>query len=161
MRRNAFSWSALAVIVLAALTAVVVVAALSGPAGGAGAVPGPTGSALTNPTTVIEEPGTPANVSDPDVEPPLDLVDGRYAFRGTVGTCQGGSTLERTSDGGVSWELLESPATAMSDLDAKTSVVITIVGADESCELGSWTTLTGGARMERNRIDHWVVDSNA
>ena len=33
---------------------------------------------------------------------------------------------------------------AVSDLDAKTSVVVTVVGGDENCQLGSWTTLTAG-----------------
>ena len=144
MRRFAFSWSALAVVALAAVTAVLAVAALRAPSTGSGATPAPTGSALSNPPTVTQQPGGARDIGAPDVEPPLALVDLRHAYRGSVGTCSGGSTLERTIDGGESWQSVDAPVAALTDIDAKTSVVVTVVGADASCRPASWSSTSAG-----------------
>ena len=143
MRHFAWSWQALGVVVLAAVTAVLVVAALSGTGGTA--VPGPSPSALSHPPTVSETPtDDPADARPADVEPPLVLVDESTAFRGTTGTCLGGSTLELTTDGAASWRSVKSPANAILQLDAATSAVVNVVGADETCQAATWVSNTAG-----------------
>ncbi len=143
MRHFAWSWSALGVAVLAAVTVVLVVAALSGTGGTE--TPGPSPSALSHPPTVSESPtGKPADARPPDVEPPLVLVDENTAFRGTTGTCLGGSTLERTTDGAATWEPIQPPANAILQLNAVTSAVVNVVGADETCQTATWISNTAG-----------------
>ena len=92
MRRNSFSGRR-SVVVLAALTAVVVVAALRGPAGGAG---------FWSHRIRLDGPAAQRRArndgqSTIHVEPPS--IWWIAALRGTVGSCQGASTLERTTDG--------------------------------------------------------------
>ena len=144
MRRFAFSWSAVAIVALVGIAFMLTVAALRAPGDAPGTVPAPTGSALSDPPTVKAKPGKTVDVGVPDVEPLLSLVDRETAFRGAVGTCLGGSTMERTVDGGATWGRIKSPANALTQVVAGTSVVVSVVGAGEDCRAASWSSSTGG-----------------
>ena len=144
MRQRKWSWSVVVVLLLTALAVVLVVAALRGP-GTPPTTPIPKGSAFHDPSTVGKgETTKPSDARAADVEPPLVLVDAKTAFRGTTGTCLGGSTLERTTDAGATWQKVKPPAAEVLSIDAESSTVLRVVGADDSCEAGLWNSVDGG-----------------
>lgn len=147
MRRFALSGSVVGIVLLAGLTAVIALAALRGPESPAGSSPAPIGSALTDPPSLGAGTDPGKDVTAPDVEPPLSMVDSATAYRGSVGTCTGGASLERTLDGGATWEDAKLPpgTTALTKVDALSAVVVrAVAAAGEKCESASWATPTAG-----------------
>ena len=71
------------------------------------------------------------------------MVDTDLAFRGRAGTCRGGASLERSTDGGSAWRPLEVPVSAILDLRSTESAV-EIVGADTRCRVRVWTSTNRG-----------------
>ena len=69
------------------------------------------------------------------IEPPLLMVDTEVAYRGSTGTCLGGASLERTTNGGKTWRPLEVPAEAILDLRTTGADSVEVVGADERCRV--------------------------
>ena len=137
-------WSVLAVVSLAAVTGALAWAAL----GSSGTVPSPTptGSAFVEPSATKS--GKPADIKDAralDVEPALALVDATTAFRGQTGACLGGATLERTTDGGRTWDPIVLPTESLLDIEAQSQVVLSIVGSDKDCTPGAWSSSDAGA----------------
>ena len=143
MSRWSVPWSVLTVVSLAAVTGALAWAALGSTE--AGPSPTPTGSALAPPSATKS--GKPADNKDAralDVEPALALVDERTAFRGLTGACLGGASMERTTDGGGTWDAVDLPTQSLLDIEAQSQVVLTIVGSDEDCTPGAWSSSDAG-----------------
>jgi len=79
------------------------------------------------------------------IEPPLLMVTESLAYRAQVGSCLGGTTLERSTDGGQRWKDVPSPASATLSLTSTGGDAIDIVGADEQCDVLVWTSTDRGA----------------
>lgn len=153
----------LAVVSLAGVTAALAWAALGST--GAEPTPTPTGSALIEPseTTPTQEPTT-EDVRALDVEPALALVDGRTAFRGRTGACLGGATMERTTDGGRTWASINVPMNSVLDINPQSQAVVTVVGSDDECTPGAWSSNDGGSKWNGPTPtgSAWVrIDNNA
>ena len=144
MRRVGISWSVVAIAALALVTGVLALAALHSSGSAANVTPLPTASALGNPGGPDTNKTKAKNDTVPDVEPPLSMVDPSLAYRATVGTCLGGSTVEMTQDGGLSWVKWRSPVTALTSIRGQTTAVATVIGGDRKCDAGSWTAASGG-----------------
>jgi photosystem II stability/assembly factor-like uncharacterized protein len=107
--------------------------------------PTPLASALTTPT---DEPndkdkngGTDLEDALPDeIEPPLLMVSDTVAYRARTGTCLGGSTLERSTDGGRRWKPATSPAPAVLSISSVGGDAVDIVGADDRCKVRVWSS---------------------
>lgn len=148
MRRSGGTWATVGLVVLAVVAVVLAYAAMrstrSTPA------PEPLASALTTPSP--DKSGKDTEPSDDDVtdalpdtiEPPLLMVDADLAFRGRTGTCLGGAALERTTNGGRSWQPLDSPAEAILDLRSAADGSLEVVGADDRCRTRVWTSADSG-----------------
>ena len=106
MRRTGGTWATVGLVVLGVVAAVLAFAAMRSTQ--ATPTPAPSGSALATPNEE-EKPGKD-NKSDTEppttdslpkaIEPPLLMVDTEVAYRGSTGTCLGGASLERTTNGG-------------------------------------------------------------
>jgi hypothetical protein len=65
----------------------------------------------------------------------IEAVDGKHAWRVFAGTCdKGGATIERTSDGGATWEHVTSPLRTLTRLQPRSPEAAFVVGADRSCK---------------------------
>ncbi len=78
------------------------------------------------------------------IEPPLLMVDPDVAYRGGTGTCLGGASLERTTNGGKAWRPLTVPAEAILDLRTTGTDSVEVVGADERCRVRIWASADQG-----------------
>ena len=110
MRRSGGTWATVGLVVLAVVVVVLVFAAMRSTR--STPTPEPLASALTTPSPEKSGKDTEPNddVTDalPDtIEPPLLMVDADLAYRGRTGTCLGGAALERTTNGGRSWQPLD------------------------------------------------------
>jgi hypothetical protein len=140
-------------IVLAVVAVVLAFAALRSTRGTG--TPGPSASVLTNPS---DKAGKNDGKSDgegdgngplgdalPDaIEPPLLMVSQSLAYRARTGTCLGGSELERSTDGGVKWEKVPSPAAAILSLSSVGGDALDVVGADDRCKTRVWSSSDQG-----------------
>ena len=149
MRRSGGTWATVGLVVLAVVAVVLAFAAMrstrSTPA------PTPTGSALDTPNEE-KKPNKNKPHDDPSmtdalpetIEPPLLMVDPEVAYRGGTGTCLGGASLERTTNGGKKWRPVEVPAEAILDLRTTGTDSVEIVGADERCRVRIWASADQG-----------------
>lgn len=145
MRRA--SWGTAGLVVLAVVAVVLAFAAMR--ATRPSAPPAPAGSALAAPSPSPGRDGDrgPDDVSDavpPVVEPPLLLADVDVAYRGTSGSCLGGATLERTSDGGRRWASVTVPAAGIYALAGTGGAPLQLIGVDSDCTLQQWVSADGG-----------------
>jgi len=145
MRRTS-SWATVGLAVLVVLALVLVFAALRSTRGTV--TPEPLASALTTPsdkpTKDERDPGLADALPD-TIEPPLLMVTESLAYRAQVGSCLGGTTLERSTDGGQRWKDVPSPASATLSLASAGGDAIDIVGADEQCDVLVWASTDRGA----------------
>ncbi|HVQ18960.1 MAG TPA: hypothetical protein VMT27_07985, partial [Actinomycetes bacterium] len=133
------SISAIAVVLLAALTVVLAVAALRET--GSPVTPTPGASALSHPPRVTASTTSqPSDARAPAVEPPLLLADQNVAYRGRSGTCLGGGTLEQTTDDGASWHSVSAPVQGILQLQALSAASVDVVGVDSGCTPALWAT---------------------
>ncbi|HEX5018655.1 MAG TPA: hypothetical protein VFX15_13845, partial [Actinomycetes bacterium] len=146
MRRSAMTWTTVGLIALAAVAVVLAFAALKSTRGSV--TPEPTASAFANPT---DQPSKDADEGEPTdeelqdalpdaVEPPLLMASMSVAYRGTTGTCLGGSRLERSTDGGVQWEPVDAPQSALLSLSSVGVDAVDIIGADVACSVRVWSS---------------------
>ena len=147
MRR--VSWATLALVVLGVVAVVLAFAAMR--ATRPSAPPQPAGSAFgaPSPTPSPSRDGDrgPDDVPDavpPVVEPPLLLADVDVAYRATIGSCLGGATLERTSDGGRRWTSVTVPAAGVYALAGNGGAPLQLIGVDGDCTLQQWVSADGG-----------------
>lgn len=147
MRR--VSWATLALVVLAVVAVVLAFGAMR--ATRPSAPPQPAGSALgapsSSPSPSRDGDRGPDDVPDavpPVVEPPLLLADVDVAYRGTSGSCLGGATLERTSDGGRRWVSVTVPAAGIYALTGTGGAPLQLIGVDSDCTLQQWVSADGG-----------------
>jgi photosystem II stability/assembly factor-like uncharacterized protein len=54
--------------------------------------------------------------------------------------------MERTTDGGRTWEQLAVPTQSLLDIEAQSQVVLTVVGSNEECTPGAWSSSNAGER---------------
>lgn len=150
MRR--MPWGTLALVVMAVVAAVLSFAALR--ATQPLEPPQPQGSVLTTPSPTPSRDEAPdddeADATEdaeaalpPVAEPPLLMVAADVAFRATFGSCLGGATLERTTDGGGRWKSASVPAAGVYGLQGS-GALLEVVGVDRSCTLRRWTSSDGG-----------------
>lgn len=149
MRRSGGSLATVGLIMLAVVALVSAFAAMRSTR--SSPTPTPTGSALATPSEDKKpnkgEPGGDPGVTNalPEtIEPPLLMVDAELAYRGRTGTCLGGATLERTTNGGNAWRPLDVPAEAILDLRAVGAGSVEVVGADERCRVQVWSSVDAG-----------------
>ena len=145
MRRTG-SLATVGLAVLAVIALVLVFASLRSTRGTVD--PEPLASALTTPSDKpTKEPRDP-ELEDalPDtIEPPLLMVSESLAYRAQVGSCLGGTTLERSTDGGKRWKDVPSPASATLSLSSTGGDTLGIVGADDNCDVLLWASDDRGA----------------
>ncbi len=79
------------------------------------------------------------------IEPPLLMVSESLAYRAQVGSCLGGTTLERTTNTGKRWKDVPSPASATLSLSSTGGDAINVIGADDQCEVLVWASTDRGA----------------
>lgn len=147
MRRA--SWATLALVVLGVVAVVLAFAAMR--ATRPTAPPQPAGSALGAPSSAPSPsqggdrgPDDVPDTVPPVVEPPLLLADADVAYRGTSGSCLGGATLERTSDGGRRWVSVTVPAQGIYALAGTGGAPLQVIGVDSDCALQQWVSADGG-----------------
>jgi photosystem II stability/assembly factor-like uncharacterized protein len=76
-----------------------------------------------------------------EVEPPLTLASAGLAFRAEPGTCLGGAEIARTTDGGRSWQPVETPTPIVLQLRALSVSELQLVGGrGEACAPGYWSS---------------------
>lgn len=84
----------------------------------------------------------------------IEAVDGKHAWRVFAGTCdKGGATIERTSDGGATWEHVTSPLRTLTRLQPREPGAAFVVGADRSCKPQLRSTVDHG--------DSWAATAPA
>jgi photosystem II stability/assembly factor-like uncharacterized protein len=130
MPRSRLSWSVVALALLAVVTGWASLAALR--ATSADPPPRPEPSALADRTSPEATPTPSGTVVDARLQPTqpiLTLVDDRTAYRGTTGTCEGGATLERTTDGGRTWKSLDVPVAHLLAVEVVTKTSVQLVGS--------------------------------
>jgi len=149
MRRSGVTWTTVGLVVLAVAAALLAFAALRST--GSSPTPTPRASALDSPNEEQKpdkgKPSVTPSMSDalPDtIEPPLLMVDTKLAYRGGTGTCLGGASLERTTNGGKVWRPLEVPAEAILDLRTTGADSVEVIGADDRCRVRVWTSADQG-----------------
>jgi photosystem II stability/assembly factor-like uncharacterized protein len=153
MRRTGTTWATVGLIVLAVVAIVLAYAALRSTRGTG--TPGPTASVLTNPNDKHgkgddkkdkhnKSQGPLADALPDAIEPPLLLVSPSIAYRAQTGTCLGGSELERSTNGGVKWKTVTSPAAAILSLTSVGGDSIDVVGADDRCKTKLWSSTDQG-----------------
>jgi hypothetical protein len=149
MRRSGATWTTVGLVVLAVLAVGLAFAALrstsSGPA------PAPGASALESPNEEQKsdkgKPNVTPSMADalPEmIEPPLLMVDRKLAYRGGTGTCLGGASLDRTTNGGNAWRPLEVPAEAILDIRTTGVDSVELIGADDRCRVRLWASADQG-----------------
>lgn len=104
-----------------------------------------TGTLTTSPT-----PSRTATSTGTIAQPtPLTLVvnglDDTVAWRAETGTCDGGSRLAVTRDGGKRWTTVESPASGVARIQSLADGKGFVIGADADCGLAQYTTTDFGA----------------
>lgn len=138
MRRSGGTWATVGVVVLALVAAALAFAAIRDTR--STSAPAPLASALTS-----EKDTDPTDDALPEtLQPPLLMVDADLAYRARTGTCSGGAALERTTDGGRSWQPLDAPAEAILDLRSGLDGSVEVVGADERCRARVWSSVDQG-----------------
>ena len=150
MRRSGVTWSTMGLVALAVVAVMLAFAAMRST--GSTPTPDPRASALASPNEEKKpdkgKPNVTPSMSDalPEmIEPPLLMVDATLAYRGGTGTCLGGASLERTTNGGKAWRSLEVPAEAILDLRATGVDSVEIIGADDRCRVRAWSSADQGA----------------
>jgi photosystem II stability/assembly factor-like uncharacterized protein len=147
MRRSGLTWTTVGLVVLAVAAIVLAFAALRSTRGSGS--PTSLASALPNPSDGSSQAGKDngGSLGDglPDViEPPLLLVNPTLAYRARTGTCLGGSDLERSTDGGVKWKSVTSPAPAIVSMSSTGGDDLTVMGAGSKCTVRVWTSSDRG-----------------
>ncbi len=146
MSRVRARWASIGLVVLAVVAVVLVFTAMRSTRPTTS--PEPLASALTDPRDERDEDPSKQQLDRQDVvdalpdsvEPPLLVVDADLAYRGTTGTCLGGATLERSTDGGVRWRPLDAPASAILSLEATGLDGVDVIGADDQCRTLRWSS---------------------
>ena len=161
MRRSGMTWATVGLIVLAVVAIVLAFAALRSTRGTP--APGPSASVLTKPSDKAgkgdnkkghdKHSGALSDALPDAIEPPLLMVSPSLAYRARTGTCLGGSALERSTDGGVKWKEITSPAAAIMSLSSVGGDAIDVVGADGKCKTRVWSSTDQG--------DTWSVPTSA
>lgn len=146
MRRTS-AWTTIGLIVLAVVALVLAFAAMRSTRGTA--TPEPLASALTDPTDEPRknEGEQTAELEDalPEaIEPALVMVSDTVAYRARIGSCLGGATVERSTDGGVRWRQMNSPAPAVLSLSSTGGDAVDAVGADDRCKVRVWSSTDRG-----------------
>ena len=147
MRRTGVTWATVGLIVLAVVAVVLAFAALRSTR--STATPEPLASAFSDPSDQatedprIDEPALRGALPD-TIEPPLLMVSPSLAYRARTGTCLGGGVVERSTNGGVRWTVVTSPAPAILSLSAVADAQVDAVGADDKCRVGVWSSTDGG-----------------
>ncbi len=150
MRRSGLTWTTVGLVLLAVVAGFLAFAALQSTRGTP--APAPSGSALASPNEAQKSgqdnrPSVTPSMADalPEtIEPPLLMVDAKLAYRGGTGTCLGGASLERTTNGGNAWRPLEVPAEAILDLRTTGVGSVEVIGADDRCRVRMWTSADRG-----------------
>jgi hypothetical protein len=164
MRRGATTWSIVGLVALAVVAVVVAVAALRSTSGSPRPpAAGPTTVAGTGQAGGSASGGTSGGSGDDEdgggsgsnggladalpgsAQPPMLLVSPALAYRAKTGSCLGGAALERSTSGGKRWTPLVSPAAAVLALSSSGGDAVTLVGADNSCQVRVWTSSDQGA----------------
>src|SRR5829696_9323205 len=148
--RNTRSWTTVALIVLAVVAVVLAFAALRSTRGTV--TPEARESALADPTSEPSDNSAGGDKAEPGltdalpdaIEPPLVMVSDTLAYRARIGTCLGGSTFERSTDGGVRWRELPTPAPAVLALTSAGGDAVDAVGADDRCKVRVWSSTDRG-----------------
>lgn len=153
-------WAFVVVVVLVVLNGVVLMLLLTRDEPGGAAAPPPSTPASPNITT--EPPPVPAveptasETTDPAVVPAslatrqLVAVDADTAWRSTLASCgQGAAIVERTLDGGASWDATELDVDSVVRLRATDASSAFVVGAVEDCATALTSTTDGGETWTR------------
>ncbi|GAB2683824.1 hypothetical protein [Thalassiella azotivora] len=136
-------WLTVALVVVVVADVVLVTLALRGPAspdrsgtlsGDAQVAASPTQTPV--PTPVPTETGPPPPPAGAPTNRLLDVVSDQAAWRAVVGSCPaGGSTVQRTDDGGLTWEDAGVDLPSVVRLKADAASTAFVVGQDaEDCE---------------------------
>lgn len=116
-------------------------------------------STTSSPTTPATSAGTLTTKPTPSRTPtatatapqptPLTLMvngfDDTVAWRAETGTCDGGSSVAVTRDGGKRWTTVESPAPGVARIQSMKDGGSFVLGADADCGLAQYTTTDFGA----------------
>jgi len=97
---------------------------------------------VSSPTTSTSTTTASASAGATPVAEVIAAVDGKRAWRGTLGSCRdGGASLEVTTDGGRTWTKQDAPVPALGrvqPVDAERGFVIGAKGA--ACSVGEYAT---------------------
>jgi photosystem II stability/assembly factor-like uncharacterized protein len=163
MARSRLTWSAVALALLAAVTVWAALAALRATSAAPPARPEPSALAgRTSPAATPEPSGTVVDARLQPTQPILTLVDDRTAYRGTAGTCEGGATLERTTDGGRTWKPLDVPVAHLLAVEVVTTTSLQLVGsaAGGDCQPTVWVSGDRGGTWNgpQDAVVGWYAD---
>lgn len=155
-------WALVLVAVLVVLNGVVLTLLLTADEPAGTAVPTTTSPSPTSPTETPEAPPVPAvdptdsATTDPAAVPAslatrqLVAVDGEVAWRSTLASCgQGSAIVERTLDGGASWDAAELDIDSVVRLRATDATSAFVVGAAQDCATALASTTDGGESWTR------------
>ncbi|WP_135849747.1 WD40/YVTN/BNR-like repeat-containing protein [Serinibacter arcticus] len=157
-------WALVLVAILVVLNGIVLTVLLTadGPVGSAAPSPSvPASAAPAVPIPGAEEPASQVPTEDPSATIPLVApaslatrqivaVDGDVAWRSTLASCgQGAALVERTLDGGASWDAAELDIDSVVRLRATDAGSAFVVGAAQDCATALASTTDGGDTWSR------------